>query len=174
MQERDERRLTRVVKHDRHATLPQIIADFNAGSPRTTRVPLLTARRNALRLAWACQRRHWIVDDWKHLAWFDESLFQLNRTDGRVWLGRQTHESMDPTCQQRAVQADGGSVMVWGVYSWNYMRPLLRLDTTMTSDRYVSILSDILHPFMTIMHSDELGEFQQDNVTPHTSRIATE
>ncbi|GFX18200.1 transposable element Tcb2 transposase [Trichonephila clavipes] len=44
----------------------------------------------------------------------------------------------------------------------------------MTSDRYVSILSDHLHPFMSIVHFDGLGELQQDNVTPHTSRIATE
>ncbi|GFX90534.1 DDE_3 domain-containing protein [Trichonephila clavipes] len=27
---------------------------------------------------------------------------------------------------------------------------------------------------MSIVHSDVLGEFQQDNATPHTSRIATE
>ncbi|GFX86187.1 transposable element Tcb2 transposase [Trichonephila clavipes] len=42
------------------------------------------------------------------------------------------------------------------------------------SDRYVSILPDHLHPFMSIVHSDGLGEFQLDNATPHTSRIATE
>ncbi|GFU57565.1 transposable element tcb2 transposase [Trichonephila clavipes] len=54
------------------------------------------------------------------------------------------------------------------------MRPLIRLDTTLTGDKYVSILSDHLHPFMSIVHSDELGEFQQDNAIPHTSRIATE
>ncbi|GFT30860.1 transposable element tcb2 transposase [Trichonephila clavipes] len=42
------------------------------------------------------------------------------------------------------------------------------------SDGYLSILSDQLHPFMSIVHSNGLGEFQQDNATPHTSRIATE
>ncbi|GBN72996.1 hypothetical protein AVEN_254669-1 [Araneus ventricosus] len=64
MQERDQRRLTRIIKRDRRATLPQIAADFNAGpstsvsvrtikrniidmgfrSRRPTRVPLMTAR----------------------------------------------------------------------------------------------------------------------------------
>ncbi|GFS51567.1 transposable element tcb2 transposase [Trichonephila clavipes] len=47
-------------------------------------------------------------------------------------------------------------------------------DTTLTGDRYVSILSDILHPFMSIVHSGGLGEFQQDKATPHKSRNATE
>ncbi|GBN37511.1 Transposable element Tcb2 transposase [Araneus ventricosus] len=90
----------------------------------------------------------------------------------RVW--RQPHESMDPACQQGTVQAGGGSVMVWGVCNWRDMGPLIRLDTTLTGDRYVSILSGHLHPFMSIVYSDGLGEFQQDNATPHTSRIATE
>ncbi|GFV37751.1 transposable element Tcb2 transposase [Trichonephila clavipes] len=79
-------------------------------SRRPTRVALLTARYNVLRLAWACQHRHWTVDDWKHVAW-SESRFQLNPAGGRVRVWRQTHESMDPTCQQGTVLAGGGSVM---------------------------------------------------------------
>ncbi|GFV01418.1 DDE_3 domain-containing protein [Trichonephila clavipes] len=54
------------------------------------------------------------------------------------------------------------------------MGSLIRLDTTLTGERYVSILSDHLHPFMSIVHSERLGEFQQDNATPHTSKVATE
>ncbi|GFX08770.1 transposable element Tcb2 transposase [Trichonephila clavipes] len=77
---------------------------------------------------------------------------------------------MDPTCQQGTVQADGGSGMVWGICSWRDMGPPIRLDKT---DRYISILSDNLHPFMSIVHSDGLRKFKQDNATPTTSRIAT-
>ncbi|GFX97636.1 transposable element tcb2 transposase [Trichonephila clavipes] len=54
------------------------------------------------------------------------------------------------------------------------MGALIRQDTNVTGDRNVSILSDHLRPFMSIVHSDGLGEFQLDNMTPHTSRIATE
>ncbi|GFX61861.1 hypothetical protein TNCV_1383591 [Trichonephila clavipes] len=36
----------------------------------------------------------------------------------------------------------------------------------------VSTLSDHLHPFMLIVHSNGLREFQQNNATPYTSRIA--
>ncbi|GBN73769.1 hypothetical protein AVEN_204609-1 [Araneus ventricosus] len=53
------------------------------------------------------------------------------------------------------------------------MGPLIRLETTVTGDRYLSILSDHLHSFMSIVHSDGLGQFQQDNATPHASRVAT-
>ena len=49
---------------------------------------------------------------------------------------------------------------------------LVHLD--MTGDTQVSILSDHLHPFMSITHSDGLGQFQQENALPYTSRITTE
>ncbi|GBO22627.1 hypothetical protein AVEN_77607-1 [Araneus ventricosus] len=71
------------------------------------------------------------------------------------------------------VQSGGASVMIWDVCSWRDMGPLIRLKTTQTSDRYLSILSDHLHSFMSIVHSDGLGQFQQDNATPHASIVAT-
>ncbi|GFX77263.1 transposable element Tcb2 transposase [Trichonephila clavipes] len=114
------------------------------------------------------------VNDWKHVAWSHESRFQSNRADGGVGVWRQHHESMDPTCQQGTVQTGKGSVMVWSVCSWRDMELLIRLDTTLTGDRYVSVLSDHLHQFMSIAHSNGLGDFQQNNMTPHTSRIDTE
>ncbi|GBM95267.1 hypothetical protein AVEN_199266-1 [Araneus ventricosus] len=40
------------------------------------------------------------------------------------------------------------------------------------SDRYLSILSDYLHSFMSIVHCDGLRQFQQDTATPHASRVA--
>ncbi|GBL98204.1 hypothetical protein AVEN_268288-1 [Araneus ventricosus] len=63
--------------------------------------------------------------------------------------------------------------MIWDVCNWRDLGPLIRLKTTMTGDRYLNILSDRLHSFMSIVHSDGLGQFQQDNATPHTSRVAT-
>ncbi|GBL62645.1 hypothetical protein AVEN_271331-1 [Araneus ventricosus] len=38
--------------------------------------------------------------------------------------------------------------------------------------RYLNILPDHLHSFMSIVHSDGLGQFQHDNATPHASRVA--
>ncbi|GBM76814.1 hypothetical protein AVEN_122191-1 [Araneus ventricosus] len=53
------------------------------------------------------------------------------------------------------------------------MGPLIRLETTLTGDMYLSILSGHLYSFMSIVHSDGLGQFQQDNATLHASRVAT-
>ncbi|GBO12370.1 hypothetical protein AVEN_142017-1 [Araneus ventricosus] len=53
------------------------------------------------------------------------------------------------------------------------MGPLIRLETTLTGNRYLSILPDHLHSFMSILHSDGMGQFQKDNATSHASRVAT-
>ncbi|GBM89677.1 hypothetical protein AVEN_122824-1 [Araneus ventricosus] len=46
MQVRDQRRLTRIIKRDRGATLPQIATDFNAGP--STSVSVRTIQRNII------------------------------------------------------------------------------------------------------------------------------
>ncbi|GBO46250.1 hypothetical protein AVEN_158495-1 [Araneus ventricosus] len=78
-----------------------------------------------------------------------------------------------PVCQQGNVQSGGASVMVWNVCSWRDMGPLIRLETTLTGGMYLSILSYHLYSFVSIVHSDRLGQFQQDNATLHASRAAT-
>ncbi|GBO06275.1 hypothetical protein AVEN_180001-1 [Araneus ventricosus] len=72
-------------------TLQRTIINMGSQSRRPTRVPLLTARHKALLLSWARQHYHWTVDDWKHVAWSDESRFQLYRTEARVRVWRRHH-----------------------------------------------------------------------------------
>lgn len=51
---------------------------------------------------------------------------------------------------------------------------LIRLKPMLTGDRYVSILSDHLHQFMSLVYAEGFGQsVQQDNATPHTSGAAT-
>ncbi|GFV47615.1 HTH_Tnp_Tc3_2 domain-containing protein [Trichonephila clavipes] len=50
------------------------------GSRRPLRVPLLNVRHRAARLAWA---RDWNEEDWKRIAWSDESRFSYYLTPTR-------------------------------------------------------------------------------------------
>ncbi|GFU16144.1 HTH_Tnp_Tc3_2 domain-containing protein [Trichonephila clavipes] len=43
------------------------------GSLRSTRVPLLDGRHRAARLSCAREHMDWRVEDWKRVAWSDES-----------------------------------------------------------------------------------------------------
>ncbi|GBN74546.1 hypothetical protein AVEN_271776-1 [Araneus ventricosus] len=54
LQERDLRRLTRIIKRDRRATLPQIAGNFNAGS--STSVSVRTIQRNIIDMSFRSLR----------------------------------------------------------------------------------------------------------------------
>ncbi len=85
--------MDRLVRDDRKATLTQITTRYNQGmqntiSGRTTRrtlkqmgsssrkphrVPLLLAKNRKQRLQFTPAHQNWTIEDWKNVAWFDES-----------------------------------------------------------------------------------------------------
>jgi len=80
--------------------------------------------------------QNWTVEDWKNVVWSDESQFLLRLSDARVRIWRKQNENMDPSCLVTTVQAGGGGVMVWGMFSWHTLGPLVpighRLNATPT------------------------------------------
>ncbi len=134
---RGQRRLGRLVRDDRKATVTQITTRYNQGmqntiSERTThrtlkqmgyssrrphRVLLLSAKNRKRRIQFTQAQQNWTIEDWKNVAWSDESRFLLRYSDGRVRIWCKEHESMDPSCLVSTVQAGGGGVMVWGIFS---------------------------------------------------------
>lgn len=105
---RGERRLVRIVRSDRRATLPQITNNYNNGdqkkvsqhtvqrsllrmglrSRRPSRVPLLTAHHRQQRLQWAREHRNWTIEEWKAVTWSDELRFLIHNVDSRVRIRR--------------------------------------------------------------------------------------
>ncbi len=101
---RGQRRMGRLVRYDRKATVTQITIRYNQGmqntiSERTTRrtlkqmgfssrrphrVPLLSAKNRKWRLQLAQAHQNWTIEDWKNVAWSGESRFLLRHSDGRV------------------------------------------------------------------------------------------
>ncbi len=61
----------------------------------------------------------------------------------RIW--HKEHESMDPSCLVSTVQADGG-VMVWGIYFWHTLGPLVPTEHRLKATAYLSIVADHVHP----------------------------
>ncbi len=56
------------------------------------------------------------IEDWKNVAWSDESRFLLRHSDGRVRIWRKGHESMNPSCLVSMVQAGGGVMGVGDIF----------------------------------------------------------
>jgi len=72
----------------------------------------------------------------------------LRHSDGRVRIWRKQNENMDPSCLVTTAQAGGGGVMVWGMFSWHTLGPLVSIGHRLNVLAYLSIVSDHVHPFM--------------------------
>ncbi len=80
---------------------------------------------------------------------------------------------MNPSCLVSMVQAAGGGVMVWGIFSWHTLGPLVPFDHCLNATVYLSIVADHVHPFMsTVYHL--LMYFQQDNASCHKAQIISD
>ncbi len=99
-----QRRMGRLVRDDRKATVTQITTRYNQGmqntiSEHTTRrtlkqmgyssrkphwVPLLSAKNRKQRLQITQVHQNWTIEDWKNFAWSDESRFLLRHSDDWV------------------------------------------------------------------------------------------
>ncbi|GBO01652.1 hypothetical protein AVEN_30550-1 [Araneus ventricosus] len=137
IKEKGRRRLSRLVKQNRSQTMAQLTSQYNSGpnasvsehtvqrtlldmglcSRRITRVPLLTKRRRQLRLQWAREHREWTMDEWKRVAWLDESRFLIHHVDGRVRVRRLAGEQLPPSGTAGHTQVGGGGIMLWGTFS---------------------------------------------------------
>lgn len=186
---RGERRLRRCVRANRRATVEQLTAQMNRGATRSVSqttiqrtllrmglrsrrlvsAPMLTPVHRRRRLEFARQYRTWTSTEWRQVAFSDESRFLLHRTDGRWRIRRETSENRHPATIAGRVQAGGGSVMVWGMFSWHSLGALIVVDGTMDQFKYAAILADHVHPYMRIVFPQHDGIFQQDNATSHTA-----
>ncbi len=77
---------------------------------------------------------------------------------------------MDPSCLVSTVQA-GGGVMVWGIFCWHTLCPLVPIEHCLNATAYLSIVADHVHPFMTTVHPSSDAYFQQDNAPCHKAQI---
>ena len=72
------------------------------------------------------------------------------------------------------LQAGGGSVMVWDMFSWLDLSPLIHVEQHLNSTTYLSIIVDQVHPIMLMVYPNGDDFFQQDNAPCHGAHIVQE
>ncbi len=90
---------------------------------------------------------------------------------GSPKLDNRRLEKQCPVWWVSTVQA-GGGVMVWGVFSWHTLGPLVPIEHRLNTTVYLSI-ADHVHPFMTTVYH-LLMYFQQDNAACHKAQIISD
>ncbi len=79
---------------------------------------------------------------------------------------------MDPSCLVSTIQA--GGVMVWGIFSWHTLGPLVPIEHCLNATAYLSIVAEHVHPFMTTVYQFSDGYFQQENAPCHKAQIISD
>jgi len=134
--------------------------------------PLFRRGNKAKRLQWAQNHKDWTIEDWKQVLWTDESKFEIFGQKRRTYVRRAPSEKMHPDCITPTIKHGGGSVMVWGCFSYTGVGDLHRIKGIFDQKGYHSILSRhcISSGKRLIGHGFIM---QQDNDPKHTSKLCS-
>ncbi len=64
--------------------------------------------------------------------------------------------------------------MVWGIFSWHTLGPLVPIEHRLNATDSLSIVVDHVHPFMTTVYPSSDGYFQQDNAPCYKAQIISD
>ncbi|UYV60612.1 hypothetical protein LAZ67_1001658 [Cordylochernes scorpioides] len=131
------------------------------------RLPLTPPNRRQ-RLEWCRARSTWMTE-WHRVVFSDESRFCLSSDSSRVRVWRRRGERSNPAAIVERPTVRQRGIMVWGAIAYDSRSPLLRIQGTMTAQRYVD---DVLRPVtLPYLQGVPNALYQQDNARPHTARI---
>lgn len=177
-------------KRDRFKTAPEIAAEVNKIAPQkisnTTvkrrlnsngmwgrvaiKKPLLRPVNKLKRLEFALKHKDWTIEQWKNVFWTDESKFELFGNKRRQYVRRKVGESHLQQCVAPSFKYGGGSVMVWGGFSYDGVGELVKIDGKMDQNYYHRLLSQHIIPSgLSLLGNGFI--FQQDNDPKHTSKL---
>ncbi|UYV72727.1 hypothetical protein LAZ67_10000417 [Cordylochernes scorpioides] len=132
------------------------------------RLPLTPPNRRQ-RLEWCRARSTWMTE-WHRVLFSDESRFCLSGDSRRVRVWRRRGERSNPAAIVERPTVRQRGIMVWGAIAYDSRSPLLRIQGTMTAQRYVD---DVLRPVtLPYLQGVPNALYQQDNARPHTARIS--
>ena len=102
--------------------------------------PLLKPEQIEKRLKWAEEHIDWTVDDWKHVAFSDETPLCLFQSYGRKFIWVFPGEQLLNQNLNKTVKFGGGKIQVWGIFSYWGAGPLHRINGIMDGEKYRQIL----------------------------------
>ncbi|GBM32651.1 hypothetical protein AVEN_89646-1 [Araneus ventricosus] len=100
------------------------------------------------------------MDEWKRVAWSDESRFFIHHVDGRVRVRRLPSEYFLPSCTAGHTKGGFGGIRLWGTFSWAALGPVVVVEQTMKAANYLNTIADQLHPYMAFVFPTGNGIFQ--------------
>lgn len=154
------------------STIRKRLINHNLKAKRPRKVPFLSKRNVSRRILFANEHAKWPVEKWRNILWSDETKCNLFYPDcGTQHVRRPLNTAFNPQYTVKTVKHGGGSIMVWGCFSYQGVGPIYRIESTMTAVTYCNILNEVLLPYAE-ENMPLRWVFQQDNDPKHTSKLA--
>jgi transposase len=154
-----------------YSTIKRTLNDNGIGAYYARKKPLLS-KKNILLRKEKSEQFMFLSDEYiKRIILSDESKFKLFGSDGKKFTWRKPGTGLHPKNVIPTVKYGGGSVMVWGCFSYYGVGRLVFIDGIMDAKYYVNILANNLEPSADMMGLESFV-FQQDNDPKHTSGLA--
>lgn len=150
-------------------TIQRRLKELGCRSVRPRKVPKLTPAMMKKRLAFAKTYVAWTVDDWRKVAFSDESTFECQLASARrQW---QTPLSLPPVRQSVKHPT---KVMVWSMISHSGLGRLHICEGMMTGSKYMEVLQHRMLPQLRAWYVNiDDCFFMQDGAPCHTAKICT-
>ena len=68
----------------------------------------------------------------------------------------------------------GNSVMVWKLFTWYELNPMVKLNQSLTGKRYIQLFDDCLQTFMHSLYVNDDGRFRDNNALSHRVHIVSD
>ncbi|GJQ86135.1 hypothetical protein Trydic_g15351, partial [Trypoxylus dichotomus] len=138
--------------------------------------PYLNQQQMKNRMLWAGTYKDWTVENWSKVIWSDESNIEMFDTLGAQFVCRRPGEAFRVDCITPTAKHGGGSVMIWGYISANGVEEVFVGGGRMNSERYISLLEEVLEASVLKMYDRDDAEylFRQDSAPCHKSRFSME
>jgi len=128
--------------------------------------PMLLERHKKGRVEWCAQHVTKSIVEWGKVVFSDEKKFNLDGPDGFAYYWHDLRRE-EKVFSKR--QNGGGSVMVWGGFSFNGKTALAILDGNQNAEDYTNTLQEYLLPFAASKHPGD-WHFVQDGASIHTAK----
>lgn len=112
-------------------------------------------------------------DFWHKVIFSDESKFELMNNRRRQYVWRKKGDGYKIENLKPTIKHGGGSILVWGCFSYKGIGNLVFIDDKLTGIKYVDILKQNLLQSAIKFGIESEFVFQQDNDPKHKSKVAT-
>lgn len=155
-------------------TIRRSLKRNNFKAAKKPKKPKLSMKNIAARLRFAKIYKNWTVDDWKRVIWSDETKINRFNSDGVQYFWSHTGKATTSNQIIETVKHGGGSIMIWGCFSYFGVGPLEQIKGTMRKEQYLSLIQDQLPVAIGQSEFEERNiVFQQDNDPKHASKLVS-